>query len=474
MEVRGRKSAKHYYSDPLLSNLLEAVFKKYRGQNGVRGHATIRVVSDAEAARLQEFFGNRLEQWIRPGVEVEVHLKVFAEEIALGYELDIPELYEVLYEMPLVTNAEKRQLRDTAWYGLFEKVESRFLSHMKNSAYNEIMSERTFGWFKRLNSGQAAGYRIVQHAMRKGNDPTRILFHCLKALWYLFVENEKMLVDMGSHVPWVRLPMLSEYITEGDPHAFDWKMPAGRLLWYALYDINNKHIKSGQKTANDHLLVSDLMKRRYIYRDSGIMADDISSYLHVFVPNELYGTTARTWNLSELLSRQDWFRPSDLYVLENPSVFSFLVDETIHFMETNGITKEQIPDNFPALMCTSGQARDAVKYFIYQYTENNSECIIHYSGDFDLPGVQMQMKMEKLGKVELFRMDSVTYKKHIHSRNLSLSEQDIKILEEMESDLSRTMVEERRKVYQEAITKELREDWIEVIKDSLSSYILKS
>ncbi len=469
MEVRGRKSAKDYYSDHLLSNLLDAIFKKYIGQNGAKGNAIIQVESTAEAERLQEFFGNRIEQLIRPGSVVQVHLKVFAEEIALGYELDIPELYEVLHGVPLVTKLEQRQLQDAAWTMLFEKVNCCFIERMKSSAYNEILDSRTFSWIKRLRIGQAAGYKIVQHALRKETDPSEILFYCLKALWYLYVKNEELLEKVGSHVPWVRLPILSEFITEGDPHAFDLKFPAGRLLWHALYDINNQQIKNRQTTPNEHLLVSDILKRRYIYRASGIMDDDISSYLHVFVPNELYGKAARTHNLSELQSRNDWIKPSNLYVFENPSVFSFLVDETIHFMEISGLSYEQIPDQFPSLVCTSGQARDAVIYFITKCVESNPGCVIHYSGDFDLPGVQMQMKMEKLGNVDLFRMDSATYKEHVHPQSRSLSEQDMKVLGAIERDLPKIMAESGAKVYQEAITKELREDWINVIKSALKS-----
>ena len=36
MELLNRKTARQYYSDPLLGNLLGAVFGKYKGLNGVR------------------------------------------------------------------------------------------------------------------------------------------------------------------------------------------------------------------------------------------------------------------------------------------------------------------------------------------------------------------------------------------------------------------------------------------------------
>ncbi|MCM3749257.1 TIGR02679 domain-containing protein [Paenibacillus pasadenensis] len=468
MEVRSRKSAKQYYEDPLLQNLLEAIFNKYRGQNGVRGKVNVSVASIDEAIRLQEFFGGRLERLIRPGSTIELHLKVFAEEIAQGYKLNIPELYEVLNNVPLVTNSERRQLQEHAWHTLFEQANNRFANYMGLSASNLKLEESTFNWLQRLHDGVAPGYRIVQHTMRTNTeDSVEIIFHCLKALWYLFVEDDKMLQDIGSSVPWVPLQIFAEFITERDPHAFDKEFPAGRLLWHALDHIHTEQLKSGRITGNEHLLVPDFMKRRYIYRVSGILADDVSSYMHVFIPDEFYGITARTLNLNELHSSQNWFKPADLYIFENPSVFLFLVNETIHFFETNGIVLEQIPDCFPILVCPSGRARDACKYFIYQLLEFNPDCTIHYSGDFDLSGLQMKVNLEALGDIQVMRMDAVTYNEHVHPQNQSLTQQDVTILGGMRGDLPKAMAKQKKKVYQEEITKELREDWIQVIKKVL-------
>jgi len=467
VETRVRKSAKQYYSDPLLHNLLESAFKKYRGQNGVRGNINVEVASIEEATRLQEFFSSRLGRLIRPGFTIELPMKVFAEEIAQGYKLNIPELYEVLYDKPLVTNAEKRQLKEQAWHMVFERASALFENRMKVSISNSIFETITFHWFQRLYEGKALGYKTVQHAVRTNSDSVEMLFYCLKALWYLFVENDRMLKELSINVSWVQLPIFANFITEGDPHAFDRRFPAGRLLWHALDDIHTCKLKSGQRKDNEHLLVPDFMKRRYIYRISGIIVDEISSYVHAFVPNKHYGISARTLNLSELHTSTNWFKPADLYVFENPSVFSFLVGETVHFLETSGISIEQIHDHFPILVCTSGQARDAAKYFIVKCIEINPNCTIYYSGDFDLPGVQMQIKLEELGPIQLMRMDAETYKKYVHSGNRSLNKQDVKILKGMQGELPSIMSETQKKLYQESITMELREDWIRVIKKNL-------
>nr|WP_225445911.1 TIGR02679 domain-containing protein [Paenibacillus arenosi] len=453
----------------MLNGLLEAAFKKYRGQNGVRGKINIEVVSSDEALRLQEFFGSRLERLIRPGSIIELPMKVFAEEIAKGYNLDLPELYELLHGAPLVTNAERRQLQEQAWHTVFEHASSLFEKRMGFSVSNPILESKTFNWLQRLYDGKASGYRIVQYAMRTNANSVEMLFYCLKALWYLYVETDHMLAELSVNAPYVQLPIFAQFITEGDPHAFDMGFPSGRLLWQALDDIYTQELKNGQRIGNDHLLVHDFMKRRFIYQVAGITADEISSFVHVFIPNEHYGTAARTLNLSELHDNSNWFKPANLYVFENPSVFMFLVYETIHFLEASGVTLEQIPDNFPILVCISGQARDAAKYFIVKCIETNPNCTIFYSGDFDLPGIQIKMNLELLGDIHVMRMDAATYKEHIHSRSRPLTKQDVKTLGSMQGDLPKEMSENRKKVYQEAITKELREDWIQVIKKVLGA-----
>ncbi|WIM40340.1 TIGR02679 domain-containing protein [Paenibacillus sp. PK4536] len=468
MESRDRKSAKDYYNDVLLKNLLNAVFEKYKGYNGVRGIIKFKVDSKEEATRLQEFFGARLKRMIRVGMVVEVPMKLFAEDIAQGYNLDIPELYELLYEEVLLTKAEQKLLKEQDWHLVFEQAKINFSEYTNSSETIQFLESKTFNWYQRLYDGKAPGYRVVQHAIRTGSNPAELIFCCLKALWYLFVKYEEMLEIKGIHVTWIRLPIFAEFITGNDAHAFDKNFATGRLLEHALEDMYRLRLNSGEIIANAELLVPDFLRRRNIYQHSGIRLDDVSSRVDVFIIDNYYGKTVRTFNLNELNNRQNWLNHADLYVFENPSIFSYLVDETLHFLETKQIKLEQIPEHFPILVCTSGQAHDAAKIFIDQHIKVNPNCKVYYSGDFDTPGLQMLETLQRLGNIQVLRMDAETYQNKVHLRNLSLHEQDIRTLKATKGDLPKAMVKARKKVYQEAITKELGEDWIQLIEQIFS------
>lgn len=464
MKSAFRKSAKQYYSDPLLHNLLQAVFNKYQGQNGVRGNAKIQVETKAEADRLQDFFGNRMEKLIRVGTEIQVPLKVFTEELSLGYNLDICGLYEVLNNEPLLTKSELKQLKETAWFNLFENVSKRFKQAHQNSIYDGPFCEKIFNWFDRLRAGKASGSRVITSLMYKDNEIETELLYCMSALWSLFFDKDYMFKKLDIKVEWIRLPMFAAFVAK-DPHAFDWKKPAGRLLWHALYDIDMHKIKNGEKRSNENLIIPDFMKRRQIYRNFDIMDDDLSSNMHVFDRYFVSRSSPRTLNLREMELHNDWPEYSAMYILENPSVFLFLVDETLHFLDVNGFSIEEIPNNFPALVCTSGQSRNATRFFITECLKVNPNCSVYYSGDLDLSGVQMQLGMERqfLGHLEVWRMDSVTYLKHVDSQNLPIPQHEVKILERMPSDLAKTMSTTRAKVFQEHFSKELKEDWIKIL-----------
>ncbi|SMF90184.1 TIGR02679 family protein [Paenibacillus uliginis N3/975] len=466
--VHYRKTAKQYYSDPSFSNLLDAVFRKYRGQNGVKGNAKITVGTTEEASRLQDFFGTRLTRRVRPGTEVEVHLSVIAEELERGYKLTIPELYEILNDEPLLTNMEQKEIREMKWLQLFDQVNSKFENLFKTNLYNSVFSEEIYNWFNRLKGGDASGYGVVKNLFREGGGGDE-LFQCVKALWFLCIEREVMFQKKGISVAWIRLPILAEFVTL-DPHAFDWKQPGGRLLWYALRDINNQRIKNGINVYNQHLMLPNFMEKRQVYRNSGIMDDDISSNMLIFAKDFMYSSSPRTLNLREIEECEDWPEYSALYVFENPSVFSFLMDETIHFLNGTGLSYEQLPENFPALVCTSGQLRDASKHFIENCLKTNPRCVIYYSGDFDRYGVEIASGVNKMfiGAVEMWKMDSDTYIRYLNRDSLLLSNHDRKVLESKpDNELASTMADKRRKVYQESITFELKNDWIELLRLSV-------
>lgn len=467
MELINRKTARQYYSDPLFRQLLDAVFKKYRGQNGVKGNAKFRVASVEEATRLQNFFGNRLKRMIKVDTEVEVPLKIFEEELQLGYKLDIQELYQVLYHEELLTNAEKKQLKNTKWTGLFDEVRIKF-----NLQTDMEFGAKSFSWLDRLEKGSAAGYRVLLSAFNKGEDSVGILIKCVDALRWLLVKPGILIKELATSTGRIMIPIFSNKVTQ-NPHAFDWKEPAGRLLWYALYDIYNEKVKTGLIPVNDSLMVPEYMQKRQIYRHFMLMDDDISSISYVFAKHFITGLSPRPISLKEIESCNIFPFYTSLLIFENPSVFSYLVDEIVHFLNINGLSFEQIFDHFPVLVCTSGQPQHASKEFIRRCLNTNPNCVIYYSGDIDLPGVQMMRALESEIEVNFraLKMDVMTYNKFANSRNLTLSTQDKKVLSKNQNELEQAMWKFGVKVYQEALVAELKEEVIGKVKEATENYI---
>lgn len=465
MEIGFRKTAKQYYSDPLFERLLTAVFKKYQGQGGVRGNAKIVVSSFAEANRLQEFFGNKVERIIRPNTILEVPLWLFTEDIMRGHQLTIPDLYELLYDTPLLTKKEEKLLKDHQWTGLFERIATRFTQETQLDLLNGQFSVVTYDWFYRLREGKALGYQIVKTVIRNVGDAENDLFYCAMALWRLLIDKDKLKQELNTDKDHILIPIFADKITR-NTHFFDVKFPSGRLFLAALSDIYNIKVETGEVAINENLINMDFMKDRQIYRHFGLMDDSLSSISHVFASGFVDGTSPRTLNLYEIETWNYWPEYSKIYLFENPAVFSYLVLETIQFFKKNGFSYNYFSNVFPPLICTSGQARSATKYFIRKCLEVNPDCTVYYSGDFDLHGLQMLHKMEDLvqKKVVQHFMDAATYKRFLDPDSLSMSSQDRKLLRKMRGDeLAQAMAEAGVKVYQESTVADLKEEWISSI-----------
>jgi uncharacterized protein (TIGR02679 family) len=444
-----------------------AIFKKYQGQNGIKGNALIKIQSESEARRLQDYFGNRLEQRLKLGMELKVPLKYFAEELTLGYQLTIPGLYEVLCKTPLLTKIEKKQLKEEAWSSLFTQVA---LNLRDEHGFDlDMLEEKIYQWFERLRAGNASGYKVLQYAMTNEDTADEALRDCMLALWYLFIDKEKMLEAVGVSIEKVRIPMFATYVMKNS-HGFDYNQITGRLLWYALYDIEQQMRINSSISSNDSLIIPAFMQRRQVYRNFGLLDDDISSYFHIFAHSFIMSSSSTIVTLREVEVKEPFPFYSDVFALENPSVFSYLIDEIIRNMELRGHSLEQLPQSFPAIVCTSGRARSAALLFISRCAKMNPQCRVFYSGDLDLQGIQMwyHMREQFPGNIVGWRMDSQTYKNKVSDgERPELSQQDIKILEEIADELTQTMAKQGVKVYQEELGKEYRGDLLSMVKEAL-------
>ncbi|AIQ73009.1 DUF2399 domain-containing protein [Paenibacillus odorifer] len=412
-----------------------------------------------EDKALRGFLGVRYKGPRFPAIDFEKAV------IEAGYSISLIELLELYYGCRLLTKREQKELKVSAWENLFVRVEQDFIMRFNVSdSDKEYFFQKTFRWCERLKAGDVKGHRILSIAFDKGANVDSELFTCISALWHLLMRKDEMFKACGISTGKIRLPMFAAYVTE-DSHAFDKTNVIGRLLWSALDDISSQSLMLSENV-NSHLtVIPEYLLERQIYRHFDILDDDLSSISHVFVPHLVNGISPRTLNLREIEEMKQLPQYSSMYIIENPSVISYLVDETIHFLNLNKFTLEQLPSNFPALLCTIGQARTASKVFIEKCLTANPNCVIYYSGDLDVPGIQMMNNMKEQFSAEFYawRMDASIYRKYVASKSKALSDADLKILQEKDSGLEKEMVQIKAKVYQELFGKELRGDWIKEV-----------
>ncbi|MEQ7054101.1 TIGR02679 domain-containing protein [Paenibacillaceae sp. P-4] len=444
-----------------LFDLYRKKFESY----GAFGTVQMRPTEEEEKA-LRGFLGVRYKGPRFPAADFET------AAIEAGYLVSLLELLELYYGHQLTTKREQRELRLSAWTNLFVRVERDFITQFNISNTElEYFIQKTFNWFQRLKEGDAKGYKVLRTVFNRGTNAYSDLLTCLSALWHLLMRKEEMFEKCGISTGKIRLPMFAAYVTE-DSHAFDKTNSIGRLLWSALYDINNLSLKLSENVDNEMTVLPEYLFERQIYRNFDVRDDDLSSISHVFVPHLVKGTSPRTLNLREIEEMKQLPKYSSIYIIENPAVISYLVDETIHFLKLNKFSLEQLPPDFPVLLCTIGQARTASKVFIEKCLAANPSCVLYYSGDLDVPGIQMLNNMKGQFSAEFYawRMETSIYRNYVAPKSKPLSDADLKILQGSEGGLEKEMRQIKAKVYQESFGKELKSDWIK----ELSSVISKN
>ncbi len=443
-------------------NLFDLYRKKFESY-GAFGTVRMCPTREEEEA-LRGFLGTRYKGPAFPAADFE------KAAIEAGYSVSLLELLELYYEQQLFTKRQQKESKLLAWDNLFIQVELDLII-LFNIDDNELelFIQKTFNWFQRLKQREAKGYGVLRTIFDRDINVQSELMVCLSALWHLLMRKDEMFKKCGISTGKIRLPMFAAYVTE-DSHAFDKKNAKGRLLWSALNDINGQSLNKSINIEKRMTDISDYLFERQIYRSFDILDDDLSSISHVFVPHLVKGTSPRTLNLREIEEFKKFPSYSSIYIIENPSVISYLVDETIHFLNLNECSLEQLPSDFPVLLCTIGQARTAAKVFIEKCLEASPSCVIYYSGDLDVPGIQMlnNMKEQFSAKFHAWRMDSSIYRNHVATKSKPLSDADLKILQQLEGGLAKEMIQIKAKVYQELFGTELRSDWVKEVSSSIS------
>ncbi|MHB8600702.1 MAG: TIGR02679 family protein [Ktedonobacteraceae bacterium] len=261
--------------------------------------------------------------------------------------------------------------------------------------------------------------------------------------------------------------------TSGDPHALDPNRPAGRLLLLALHDCAKDIHNHTLSTSSDSLSPQDRAQELRLYNDVGLLVDTISSNVAVWnlagalfhdgTPDAFMQAAGGRvlllplrqllewqWALSATKAVTNPTRATDIYVFENPQVFEEVIA---------GVGDSL---NVPTLVCTAGwPSMAALKLLdLLVYTPHT---IIHYSGDFDLKGLQIAASLMARypGRCQPWHFDPDSYSVALQSGGIPARTGELALLHALPdvfTPLILNMQEEKQWAYQEGIASLLLTD----------------
>lgn len=478
--IRNREAsekARAYFRRPGFQRMLSLMWQRYERLERVGGQAVVEGATAEECEAINLFFG-----WdYKPGETIRVSLKKFEDELKdSAFPFCLKELHLLLEGTPLQTKSEKKMLQNTEWRRLFASVRGEYGTELPVFAAE---------WLQRLEEGFGQGCRTLKELfMINPVEAETALRHAVRALDILFMENSRLSVG-GISLRTIRLPVLAAMVS-GDSHALDWKQPAGRLLFYALRERqSDDHVPEDMEnfgTVGHETMVSlasshglsldktvpsevDTLAMREVYRSAGISDDDLSSLVYVYIPEPDKLPEPNVWTLRQVEAMEEFPRCSALYIVENPSVFSTLLDITEQWLRKEAGSRSLLSSAPPALLCTSGPASAAALRWIQRSLGYSGEsCPIYYSGDFDVQGLTMGVTLAHRfpGHFVPWRFDTTLYCSIIANHPgpsfepaalSNLTKLDIP----WDVELTHEMTSYKMKLFQESFVSLLAQDWLQ-------------
>jgi uncharacterized protein (TIGR02679 family) len=237
---------------------------------------------------------------------------------------------------------------------------------------------------------------------------------------------------------------------------------AGRLLLLALSDLaNDREDASSSLTKSPQ----DRAQELRLYSGAGLLVDMISSSVAVFnlagalyhnsTPDPLVQASGKRVLLLPMRQLLEWKRlvPAStiIYVFENPQVFEEV------------IASPGSATALPTLVCTSGWPSAAALALLDQLLEESPDNCLHYSGDFDLKGLQIAAYLAARypGRCYPWRFDPASYELALKADGVEARASELNMLNSLPEVFTSliTMMQEKQKwAFQEGIVNLLVED----------------
>lgn len=353
----------YFQHSSIWDKVLKGFWKKYESYGMFQGAVTLKRLSPEEIDELEGFFGKNYHG--QKSVTISA-AKLTEQLVSSRFSSITPErLLELYFHRKPIGNKEKERNQLQRRKECLQQLKVKY----QYTPAGELLDE------------------IAQ--LIKCNDTTEM------ETWKTTLC---MSVDILNHLPYreEKLVYLAVFATQitGNPHAFDNGQPGGRLL-KELIHLDLCHRQIDVKTSNAFAA----FKRQKSYLLAGILIDDISNY------TLLYGVHAQKSDGADHVGMNGFAKEKEcvpvtfasiaawkriecpdgkLYVVENPTIFSILCEETKKRNE-----KLEYPDT--AVMCMNGQPRLTGLLVLELCIKSGIE--VYYAGDFDPEGLLIAQKL---------------------------------------------------------------------------------
>ncbi len=417
-----------FKADKRFHRILDLLLEKYESYGEHKGKITLKDATAGECEALNSFIAPRI--FYKPPV-LSFRVKEF--EVAIKdsrySSASLKAVLEAYYDKTLFTSVEKKQIRLTK----YEAFEKRNLDKYKEMPCSE--------WLEHMFRKKCCGYAVVINEYKSNScGCEKLLENVCRAV------NERFDSDFDP----IQLAVLGANIT-GDSHYFDSDNTSGKLLLSAIaFYAEAESIKNASDRqslydffhieTNPIFAAAAVLQIRF-FDGEGKEHPGFAKFADMKEPALISDINIRKMERAESADRI-------IYAVENPSVFSVLVN--------------YMADTDSGLICTFGQIKTVGKRLTDMLI--NGGCTIYYAGDFDPEGMQIADKLLSrypLGKVVPWRMSLKDYK-GVQKSNDIISQKRLNILKKIKSELllevARSIEKEKRAAYQELLIDKMIRD----------------
>ena len=415
----------YFKARPVYKKLFLKMRDKYVGLGHFGGTAMLTSLSREEKSQLGGFFQRDYTSNKTITISADLMKKCLESSKFAGLTWEL--ILETYFGEPLQVKKE------------IELAESKRREDYFAEILESISDESGREWLRSILEEKKEGYLLITQLYKESPEELRsILTYVTTGIAKLKVFQDKKQKEL--------LAVFSANVT-GNPHYFDEGKTGEKLLFNYLGERNFDLKQEGLSRAE--------YKNR-IYYEAGILKDEVSNDalaygIHGWKPDgglhegiegflenrEPVNLTLQTIGRLEKVCGQS----SQVYVVENPAVFSVLIRE--------------YPQR--TVICGNGQLRLAVLILMDKFS---CDTVFWYAGDFDPEGLLIAQKLKvRYGeRLKLWKYEADLYETYLSE--VELSDRRMKKLEQVSvqelQEIREAMYKKRRSAYQERMLEELR------------------